>query len=191
VIPPRAARAVRGLWPDRNPLRRSLDRAEAAVVGGLVVIFLAGAPLAALTAGHTVYRSWSRTAHAQQVAGHRVPAVLLAAVPRSGSGNGQVPAWWTAPDGTRRTGDVPAPAGTRAGSTIMVWVDEAGRLTGRPLQRWEVQNQAALAAMLAPIAVGLVVLGIGQLAHGWLRRRRLAAWDADWRATEPQWTGRR
>jgi hypothetical protein len=73
----------------------------------------------------------------------------------------------------------------------MVWVDEAGRLTRLPLQPWEVQNQAVLAAMLAPMAVGLVLLSAGQLALSWLRRRRLAAWDADWRATEPQWTGRR
>ena len=40
----RAARTVRGLWPDRNPLRRTLDRIEAAIAGGLAVAFLAGAP---------------------------------------------------------------------------------------------------------------------------------------------------
>jgi hypothetical protein len=39
----RAARAGCGLWPDRNPLRRTVDRVEAMVVGGLVVAFLAGA----------------------------------------------------------------------------------------------------------------------------------------------------
>ena len=67
----RAARAVRGLWPDRNPLRRTMDRAEALVVGGLVVVFLAGAPLAAVTAGHAAYSLGSRTAHAQQATWRR------------------------------------------------------------------------------------------------------------------------
>jgi hypothetical protein len=191
VIVARAARAARGLWPDRNPLRRTVDRVEAAVVGGLVVVFLAGAPLAALTAGHAVYRIWSRTAHAQQAAWHQVPAVLLASVPASGYDDGQVSARWTAPDGTRHTGNVPAPAGARAGSTLMVWVDAAGRPTSPPLQLWEVRGQAAAAATLASIAAGLVLLCAGRLAHSLLGRRRLAAWDADWQATEPQWTGRR
>ena len=47
----RIVRGARGLWPDHNPLRRTIDRAEAAVVGMLAIIFLAGAPLAAATAG--------------------------------------------------------------------------------------------------------------------------------------------
>jgi len=191
VIMARAARAARGLWPDRNPLRRTLDRVEAAVVGGLVIAFLAGAPLAALATGHAVYHIWSRTAHAEQVAWHRVPAVLLAAVPLSGYDDGQVPARWRAPDGRRRTGPVPAPPGARAGNTVAVWVDTAGRPTGPPVELSQVWGTAALAALLACSAVGCVVLGAGLLARSVLGRRRLAAWDADWRATEPQWTGRR
>lgn len=187
----RAARAARGLWPDHNPLRRALDRAEAAVAGGLVVAFLAGAPVAGLTTGHAVYRIWSRTANAEQAAWHRVPAVLLAAVPVSGYDDGQVSARWRAPDGTRRTGTVPAPPGARAGRTVAVWVDAVGRVTGPPVQLSQVRGTAALAAVLACLAVGCVVLGAGLLAHSVLGRRRLAAWDADWRATEPQWTGRR
>jgi len=117
--------------------------------------------------------------------------VLLAAVSPSGYDDSQVPARWTGPDGTRRTGNVPAPAGARAGSTLMVWVDAAGRLTVPPLQLWEVRGQAAAAAIVASMTVGLVLLCGGQLAHGLLGRRRLAAWGADWRAIEPQWTGRR
>ena len=42
--------------------------------------------------------------------------------------------------------------------------------------------------MLAPLAVGFIVLCTGLLAHAVLGRRRLAAWDTDWQATEPQWT---
>jgi hypothetical protein len=37
----RPVRVVRGLWPDRDPLRRGLDRAEAAIMAGLAVVFLA------------------------------------------------------------------------------------------------------------------------------------------------------
>lgn len=183
----RAARAARGLRPDRNPLRRTLDRVEAAVVAGLVVVFLAGAPLAGLAAGHAVYRVWSHTADTEQTAWHQVPAVLLAATPD----DGQVRARWAAPDGTRHTGTVPAPPGAKAGRTVAVWVDAAGRPTGPPVWLWQAQSQAALAAVLACLAVGVIALCAGLLAHHLVGRRRLAAWDADWRATEPPWTGRR
>jgi len=188
-----AARAVRvagGLWPDRNPLRRAVDRVEAVAVAGLAVAFLAGAPVAALAAGHAAYSIGSRTASAQQAAWHRAPAVLLAAVPAAGYDDNQVPARWTAPDGTRHTGPVPAPPGARAGRTVMVWMAADGRLTGTPLQFSQVWGLVVIATGLAPVAVGVIVLCAGQLAHLALDRRRLAAWDADWRTTEPLWISR-
>jgi hypothetical protein len=184
----RAVRVAGGLWPDRNPLRRAVDRVEAVAVAGLVVAFLAGAPVAALAAGHVVYSIGSRTASAQQAAWHRMPAVLLAAVPAAGDDDNQVPASWTAPDGTRHTGPVPAPPGARAGRTVMVWMAADGRLTGTPLQFSQVWGLVALAIGLAPLAVGVIVLCARQLARRALDRRRLAAWAADWRATEPLWT---
>ena len=189
----RAAMAVRGLWPDRNPLRRTVDRVEAVIVGGLFVAFLAGAPLTAVVAWHTAYSMASRVARTQQAAWHQVPAVPLTTVPESGYGQYEatVRARWTAPDGTRRTGTIPVPQGGIAGSVVRVWVDAAGRLTGPPLQFSQVRLQAALAAGLAPVVVGFVLGCVGQLVHGVLGRRRLAAWDADWRATRPQWNRRR
>ena len=186
------ARAVRGLWPDRNPLRRTVNRVEAVVVGALAVAFLAGAPLAAVAAGHFSYAIISRTARAQQTAWHQVPAVPLTGIPADGYGFvAMVRARWTSPDGTRRTGMVPAPPVAQAGGTVRVWVDAAGRQTGPPVQPSQVRAQAALTAILAPVVVGLVLLCAGQLAHSVLGRRRLASWDADWQATGPQWTRRR
>ena len=44
-------RLARALGLDGNPLRRASDRAEAWIRAGLVVVFLIGAPLAAVTAG--------------------------------------------------------------------------------------------------------------------------------------------
>jgi hypothetical protein len=193
VVAARAMRVVRGLWPDRNPLRRRLDRVEGVVVGGLAVAFLAGAPIATVAAWHVAYSYGARATHAQQAAWHRVPAVLLAAAPTYGYTGYQpeVRARWTAPDGARRTGTVPAQPGQRAGSTVMVWADAAGRLTGPPLQAQQARGQAFLAAVLAPVLLGEMLLAAGQLAHYLLGRRRLAAWDAEWRATGPQWTRQR
>jgi hypothetical protein len=42
VVAARATRVVRGLSPDRNPLRRTVDRVEGVLMGGLAVAFLAG-----------------------------------------------------------------------------------------------------------------------------------------------------
>jgi len=164
---------------------------EAVVAGGLAAAFMAGAPLAAVAAGHAAYSIGSRTAYAQQAAWRQVPAVLLATAPAAGYRQYQVTvqAWWTAPDGTRHTGTVLAPPGTKAGCTVMVWADTAGRLTGGPpLQLSQVRGQAALVTMLTPLALGFILLCTGLMAHAVLGRRRLAAWDGDWQATEPQWT---
>lgn len=187
----RALRAIRGLWPDRNPLRRTMDRVEALVLGGLVVVFLAGAPLAAVAAGHAAYSVGSRAAHAQQATWRQVPAVLLATAPAVAFRQSQVtvPARWTSPDGTRHVGTVPVPSGTRAGSTVMVWVDVAGQLTGHPpLKLSQVRDQAVMATIFTPFAVGFILLCAGLLIHAVLGRRRLAAWDTDWLVTEPHWT---
>jgi len=193
VAAARATRVVRGLWPDRNPLRRTLDRVEAVIVGGLAVAFLAGAPLATVAAGHAAYYYGARTAAAQRASWHQVPAVLLATAPTDGY-SGYLPvvrARWTAPNGTRHTGLVPASPGTPPGVTVMVWVDAAGQQTGPPLQLSQVRSQAALTAALAPVVLAMIVLYAGQIAHYLLGRRRLAAWEAEWRAIGPQWTRQR
>jgi hypothetical protein len=78
-----------------------------------------------------------------------------------------------------------------AGSTVRVWADAAGRLTGRPLQPLQVRDQAALAAIAAPVVVGMVLLWTGELAYYLLGRWRLAAWEADWLITAPQWARQR
>lgn len=179
-------RAVHGLWPDRNPLRRNVDRMEALIVGGLAVAFLAGAPLAAVTAGQVVYSAVSRTVHTQQ-SWRQIPAVLLETAPQSAAPTAR--ARWTTPDGTRRSGTVSTPPGAKAGTTVRVWVGPAGRLTGPPFAG-SPMAEAVLAAVIAPMALGSVLLCAGAVAQGVLGRRRLAAWDADWEVTEPQWTRR-
>jgi hypothetical protein len=165
---------------------------EAAIVAGLLAAFVAGAPLAALAVGNWSHAVGFRVEHAQQSAWHQVPATLFATAPYPGytGYEAQVPARWTAQNGTRVSAEIPAPAGAKAGSTLLVWVDAAGHLTGPPLRHDQVTGQAALAALLAALSVGMLALCAGLVAHSGLERRRLAAWDSDWRVTEPQWTSR-
>ena len=148
----------------------------------------AQSPITRLRAYHT---GWN----AEHASRRQVPAVLLARAPPYASGGygagPEVMARWPVPGRAARTGEVPPPAGAKAGTTVMVWIDTSGRLTGLPLSHASVVARAALAAGLAPAALGLLLLCAGTLAHRALDKRRLAAWAADWRATGPQWTSRR
>ena len=195
IVAARITRVVRGLWPDRNPLRRTSDRMEAALLAILIAAFLCGAPLAGIAAGRAVAASTARAEHVE-AGWHRVAAVLLRQAPGRNHPlfevplEPMVPARWKAPDGTLRTGEIYAPVGAAAGSTVLVWTDRSGQLTASPLQQGDMVEDVALAASLATIAVAAVLAVLGLLTRWVLDRRRLAAWDARWRATGPQWTGR-
>jgi hypothetical protein len=194
--PPRAL-WLRRRWPDHNPLRRTSDRVEAAIVAAALVLFLAGAPLLALFAWHWAEGAALRVQHRQQTSWHQVSAVLLASarppvdIGYGGVVGSEVRARWTAPDGTARTGEVPAPAAAHAGSAVRIWVDQSGAQTGPPLRDDQASSQAVLACVLAPFVLGTVLLCAASLAIYLLDRRRLAAWAADWRATGPRWNSHR
>jgi hypothetical protein len=187
-------RLMRRWRPDRNPLRRTSDRIEAALLAILIAAFLCGAPLAGIAAG----RAAANSVRAERVeAGwHRVAAVLLRQAPGKipplfqAPLGPMVPAQWKAPDGTLRTGEIYPPEGAGAGSTVQVWIDRSGELAAFPLHRGDVAEDVALAASLATIAAAAVLAVLGLFTRWVLDRRRLAAWDARWRAIGPQWTGR-
>jgi hypothetical protein len=189
------AMRVRRLRPDRNPLRRAADRAEFAVVALLLVAFFAGVPLTALAAAHWAAASGLRTERAQ-AGWHQVPAVLLhdASMP-AGSLSfpvpwPQVPARWASPAGPR-TGTIDARPGASAGSTVLVWTDRSGRLTGAPAPAAALASRALAAALAAPVALSVMLLVLWAYAGIFLDWRRMTGWDADWARTEPQWSGRR
>ena len=60
----------------KNPLRRRVDRIEAWITGGLMAMFLAGAPLSWIATGRWVQHGGLREQRAQQ-SWHQVPAVVL------------------------------------------------------------------------------------------------------------------
>jgi hypothetical protein len=192
----RLRRLVRMWRPDGNPLRRTADRVEAAVVVVLIATFLCGGPLAALTAGRAAAASGFR-AEQTQAGWHRVTAVLLRKAPASvhpmyqAALQPQAPARWTAPDGTPRTGRVYVPVDAAAGSTVVVWINGSGRPAPPPLRRSDVVEGIVLAVLLAAGGVAAVLAALGYVVRWALDRRRLAAWDARWAVTGPQWTDRR
>ena len=191
------ARLLRGRRLDRNPLRRWSDRAETVVLGALLATFLIAAPFAAYTAGSLAHATYARQAQGQRATLRQVPATLLQAPPTITAYPGAgvillgVDARWQAPDGQVRAGFVFAPAGTSAGSTILVWVNHAGQLSDPPLDRAQLATRTQLAEELTVGVLVITLTVIGWLARRSLDRRRLAAWGADWLATGPRWSPRR
>jgi len=186
----RLGRVLRGLWPDRNPLRRGSDRAETAVLGMLLAAFLAGAPFAAHAAGSWAHATSVREAQAQRAAIHQVRATLLqAAAPWSISeGGAEAQARWKAPDGQVRTGQVFVLSGAAVGGTVVIWVNQAGQLADSPLVTSQVTGRTDMARVLAVVGLAVALIVIGLAGHGALHRRRLAQWDAEWMATGPRWS---
>lgn len=189
-------RFLRGRRPDRNPLRRTSDLAETAVLAVLVIGFAAGASSAALACGNWAHASAHRVQLAQEASRHQVTAVVSRAVPNTqGGGIGSLdhlaPARWTAPDGRAVAGQVPVPEGTAAGMAVTVWTTSDGQLADPPLTDSQVASQEHLAETLAVLVLAIAVAVTGALARWALDKRRMAAWDADWRATGPRWTARR
>lgn len=190
----KTTRIARKLGLDGNPLRRRTDKIAARLSALLLAVFLIGAPLLSVAAvgwaGHhgaaelRARRSWQQ-----------VSAVLLRTPPAPTAISGvlgyhQVLARWTAPDGRPRTGRIPVGAGLVAGRTVRLWVDPAGSPTDSPLNRRLVLADEAIAAVVATLALGAVLLCLAWAGRWVLDRRRLAGWEAGWAAVGPQWTRR-
>jgi hypothetical protein len=149
------------------------DRAETAVSGVLMAAFMAASPFVAYAAGRWAYATLSREAQVQRAALRQVPATLLQSSPIRHP-EGATPAQWRLPDGRTRTGSVSAPRGATTGSTVMVWVNQAGDLADPPMRQAEIADRIELAqgSAAALFAAGLAV--IGRQAHHRLNRRRTA-----------------
>jgi hypothetical protein len=148
-------------------------KTETAVNGALMAAFMAASPFVAQAAGRWAYTKLSRKAQVQRAALRQVPATLLQSAPLRHP-EGATPAQWRLPDGQLRTGSVSAPSEAAAGSTIMVWVNQAGDLADPPMRQAEIADRTELAqgSAAALFAVGLAM--IGRQARQRLDRRRTA-----------------
>jgi hypothetical protein len=190
------ARALRRIGLDHNPMRRGTDRIEAIARAGLLAAFLIAAPVVTAYVSHEIYVSGLRTARAQAAAWHRVPALVLTAEPVATRWLPAQPPTrysvrWATPDGSSQTGEIIRATDTTAGGTLTVWIDDKGRLTHPPLSRADVTGQVIRAAVAVPVVLALLLAAVGGVISVILDRHRLARWEADWSAVEPQWTGRR
>jgi uncharacterized membrane protein YidH (DUF202 family) len=189
----RLGRFVRRWRFDRNPLRRATDRVETAALALLVAAFLIGAPFAALATGAWVHGMARQTQLAQEASRHQVTAVVLAVTPAPAGGQPlatQAQARWTAPNGHVVTHEVPVPLNTVVGAKLKVWSEITGDFTTAPLLDSQVAGQTMVGQALGVFALVGVLTVAGAVARWSFNKRRMAAWDADWRATGPRWSTR-
>jgi hypothetical protein len=74
---------------------------------------------------------------------------------------------------------------------VTVWVDASGAVTGAPPDHRAIAGDVCIAALVTCLVTSMLVLGSSTLARRALDRRRLRAWDAEWRVTGPRWSGHR
>ena len=191
----RLARCARRLGVGRNPLRRRTDRIEAVIILATMILLLVAVPLAAFVVGRQAGDLALRQAHARQAAEHAVTAVLLQQAPPTGAPDPYTSVQWTTvlarwqPPGQRpRSGEVPAPAGTRAGRTVTVWTDASGAITSPPPDQRMIVGDVCIATVATWLIMSSLVLGSSGLARRALDRRRLRAWDAEWRVAGLLWS---
>jgi hypothetical protein len=190
------SRVINGLRPDHNPLRRPVDRIESLATLALVAVFLIVTPLVAFGAGRWSWDAGAATARAEQAAWHQVGAVVTKGVPKPQNDPygavylAQVPVRWIV-GGITHTGQVTTAAGVRTGATVKVWTNASGQLTNAPLAQGQIDHQAFFAGLLAVLGFSLLLGVTALVIRRILQRRRMAAWDAEWRATGPLWSNYR
>lgn len=185
----------RRLGFDHNQLRRRSDVIEAWILPAAIALFLALSPLLTVAVSAWVHDEYAAAQQAER-SWHRVTAVLLHAVPgplMSDYGANTwvtwTPARWTE-NGSTHVGQVPADAGSSAGSTVSVWLDRAGNVEAPPLTPGQVRDRVVLAAIIVITSFAALLTVLALIGRHVLDRRRLAGWGTAWLSVGPQWSPR-
>jgi hypothetical protein len=185
-------RVLRGLRPDRNPLRRTHDRIEAYLLAALFAASAAAAPFAAQAASQAAYAGALHAQRTERATERQVRAQLTQFATGTGTGyslTGYVAAQatWTSVTGARHTGEVMVPAGSKKGSTVTIWASTSGNVVSPPLLTSQVAGQGQAAAAGAIAGICALYLCEAAIVRHVMNRRRLAAWEADWLVTARAW----
>jgi len=82
-------------------------------------------------------------------------------------------------------------AGARKGSTVRTWIDPSGAVTDPPLNHRVIAGDVVMAVTATLTVSGLLLLTVVGLIRRALERRRMRAWEAEWRISGPLWSGHR
>lgn len=182
---------IRYLRPDRNPLRRPIDRTHVRVTIVLGVLLFVLAPLTVIVTARLAGSAGARAERLQSRARHEVTAVVVDTAPTGTRGvlDETVRIGWRDTAGRSRTAVVPTVGGERLGAHRQVWIDRTGRLTTHPRRHSQTVADSIMAALTAVTLLGLLHSAVRTLVERRLTRRRLDLWEREWAAVAPRWTG--
>jgi hypothetical protein len=172
-----------------SPLARDVDRAEAVLIVGLLLIWLLTLPLIATVASveWTSVDSRLETDRATDIA---VDAVLSgnaspSALTREAVGRSAARAAWTGRDGRPASGAIRVDAGAHAGDHVTVWLDASGTVVAQPMGSSTAVALTVLAAGGAWLALGLALAGTWWAIRRRLDRHRWNGWEQEWSSFAP------
>jgi hypothetical protein len=182
---------IRYLRPDRNPLRRPIDRAHVRIMIALGILFLVLAPLAVVVTAGVTGGAGVRAERVQARSRHLVTAVVVDPAPAGSRGvlDQTVRIAWRDTGGRAHTAVVPTGSGERLGAHRSVWIDGAGRLTTHPRRHSQTVADSIMAALTAVTLLGLLHSAARTLIDRRLDRRRLELWEREWASVASRWTG--
>lgn len=162
----------------RNPLVRTSDRIEVAVMALAVLISLFSVPIAGAI-GTAVHDDRAHVYAEQQHDRHRVTATATAdntSSPRGGPV--AAAARWQFGD-VESAGALTSDTPVNEGSSVDIWVDRNGRHVSAPAPSWQAGVDAVGAAMAFWLSVAAAAALLVALVRRWLRRTRDAGWNRD------------
>lgn len=182
---------IRYLRPDRNPLRRPVDRTHARLMIALGVLFLVLAPLVVVVTARVAGGAGARAERLQAHTRHKVDAVVIDASPTGSRGvlDQAVRIGWRDTAGVRHSAVVPSTGSEPVGTHRSIWIDRAGRLTSHPRKHSQTIADSVMAAVTALTLIGLLHSAARTVVDRRLERRRLELWEREWAAVAPRWTG--
>ena len=183
---------IRYLRPDRNPLRRPLDRAHSRLVAALAALFLITGVIASALMIHFVGGAGRWAEHHQARTRYQVDAVVTA-TGAAASRNGveqETRLSWRDRTGRYHTGTVVPNNDDRVGAHRRIWIGRTGELTARPRTHAQTLTDTTLAVFATLTSLAILHAGVYTAVNRRFERRRMALWEEEWTATAARWTGR-
>lgn len=182
---------TRRLGIGRNSMRRRSDRLESTLLWCALIAALLMLPIGAAT-GNAVRNTLDASSQRQRAALHEVRAQTLESAEHDvpsvpGDVLTVIKVGYVDAQGAEREGYTTVVRGTKAGVEVTVWLDRSGAIVAAPRSTSDDAAYGATAGTFTVFGSWLVLWGLFRLARVPLDRRRLRAWDAEWRTIAPRW----
>jgi hypothetical protein len=181
-----------GLRP--GPHRRRVDRVEAALRLGALVISLLIIPVAVVLGTEvrddTEQAAGERRSELQQVHAQAVEDAFAGTVVVPGQVSWPIRVVYQDAQGVERNGIADGLIGTKAGAVVVIWLDRSGSIVPPPPRPGDSTALGVSAGLTMVTVSWLLLSGLFVLARRPLDRRRADDWEREWSEVSRRWTGR-